>query len=464
MALITGLLHGDKAKKDMSRVSELSGRQLFQNLIGSGNGMRSDLRSGEFISDIYNEETSTPHAEMRATQKAYRTHSFVATASKLVINSLFGREVTVECEDSKTKRFHEKNTLPKLMEPLREAAEGYVVSGNGYVHKQRISDKVVNFEAISRPEKMWIDYTKGFKPVSYVLEQPRSINKENTDVDIKDYEVAYFDRKRRVHGVKYMPGEIIHFKQGTSHLPVYGRSTLASSLDDLKILRELLRDMAIIARYKAIPKKLWKLSRGKDGQHQVSNAQEEEFRKYINSLGDWENPVLGSINADVEDLTHKQTIEMIEPLTRMLTQNVTNTLGPNFYLNGDVTNYAVAKEQKNVFFLTIESMRDDFRKQINDVLREVSEQRGLSTDVSISFGDFDFPTREDRVKEATAAFTAGGLTINEYREELELEPVPETSEGGVGDLFSWDVKQGGGLQDQIQQALKGLPEPTNDLL
>ncbi len=431
-----------------SRESYKSREAYLMDFFRSRGGTGTNLRTSEFLSDLYNEELLTPHAEMREAERMYRSHTYVAAGVNLMTNAILGSDVSVEAEDDRSaqigSRFIEDN-----LGSIREAVENMVKTGNGYCEIARASGEPVKLIPMPRPEAMYIVWGEGFKPLYYVYELGYEAAKHHPDAS-EHTVYSGMGRSKKVKGIRYEPTEILHLKIGVSHVPVYGRSGLCSAVNDSKVLRELERDIAAIARYKVIAKKILNV-KDPDGLP-VSSEERNAFESYLKSIGDDENIITGGKEIEVQDLSysgqHYNPIEFIEYIKRKLTA----TLGPSFYLHGDETTYAVAEAQKQSYYLEIGAIRNQIRQPLNKLLSEKLTVMGFSDDkVDIVFGEFDFPTRKERLQETQKLFQTGLITLNEAREYLELEPV-ET----IGDAFSFELQgqPGGGMAPETVEHLK----------
>ena len=63
-------------------------------------------------------------------------------------------------------------------------------------------------------------------------------------------------RQFRIYGIPINKEKMIHFKLNIGVTGVYGQSYLASAINDNLILQELERSIAILAKYKAVPRKI----------------------------------------------------------------------------------------------------------------------------------------------------------------------------------------------------------------
>lgn len=426
---------------------EASGRQQMQDAIAYGGA---SLVNDDFINDIYNDDKLTPHKEQKEVAKMMRTNPYIYNRVTVEADSIIGKGIGFKTDDPKTQQFFERQIKPKMKNAIREQAENYAGKGNGYVEVIRDGKDVpINFEPIARSEKMYIDFSQGWTVEGYVLQMPRKHSEDS-------YTVPYTGRSTRtIHGVRFEENEIIHAKKGVSQLPPYGRSGLASAIDDYKVNREATRSKAMAAKFKTAAKKIIEVSTG-DG----SPANENETKDVRNKLegsSDAENVLLGNKRVEIKDLDYNipqlNLEQMLESTEKAMTQGM-----PSYASHGDVTNYAVAKEEGKLWYLRIQAEREDLKEAWNPVLQEIAEARGLDPEVELEFGAFDFPTRDQEVEEGQKMFKAGIATLNEAREKAGLKPLDDEEE--IGDGFKWELDAGSDnpLEDAMQQKLDEMED------
>lgn len=424
-----------------------SGQEWLRDLMTRGAGY-----GGGFLSDIYLDRVLTPHEEMYECEKMYRENAFITSVVELLKDIIIGRELTVETEDDATREFYEKwFRTSGYYRALGEAIENFIKCGNGYIQILRGLETGIPKKALAIPRvwNIWILKEKdenGNERLRYIEELPRYSKGEG----VKNFTV-YYEKdstyKKRIRGIEYK-NYIQHFKWGISHVSLYGRSPLASALSDGKILREIERAMAVIARYKAIPRKVINIT-NPDGTP-VESTEINEIIEYWNSLSDLENPVIGGKKVELQDLSYSGRELNFQVMIDYLKRKITTAFAPDFYVHGDVTTYAVALEQKNLFYLRVMALRRMIEEQINELLEEIRiknnslprSKRGhnwiLLHPAKVKFGEFDFETKEEERALALNLWNAGLITLNETRVMLGLDTIKED----FGDAYKWELQAG----------------------
>jgi len=432
---------GRGSQESQSTNQEASGRDQMAADIAYG-GM--SLVNDDFISDIYNDDELTPHKEQKEVAKMMRTNPYIYNRVQVEADSIIGRGLKFETDDAETQQFFRSQVLPKMKNAIREQVENYAGKGNGYVEIIRDGKGVpINFEPIARSEKMYIDFGKGWVIDGYVLQMPRNQSNDS-------FTVPYTGRSTRtIHGVRFEDDDIIHAKKGVSQLPPYGRSGLASAIDDYKINREATRSKAMAAKFKTAAKKILQI-RTADGSAANQN-QVDDVQQKFDLTGDAENILLGNKEVEVKDLDYNipqlNLEQMLESTEKAMTQGM-----PSYAAHGDTTSFAVAKEQGKLWYLRIQAEREDIKEVWNPVLREIAEARGLDPDVTLGFGAFDFPTRDQEVEESQKLFKNGIATLNEAREKAGLDPLDDDEE--IGDAFKFELTQDSPMEDAMQQKIE----------
>lgn len=398
----------------------LSASQQFQNA-RSGNF---SLKASEFISDILDDTKNTPHDEMRDTYRMISNDIQVSQSLTKKALLVMGRQLTVESDDDETIEHFEQEVIPEFRQPFLVAARNALGAGNGHVEVKRGEQTGVpmGFEEMSRPHKVYNVYAEdSMDVVGYIQESFRS----NTG---QKFQVLVSDRnKRTVRGQPFEKDDIIHLRVGSSAMPGYGRSDFQSGLDDYKISREMKRSQGIIARHKMNPRKAFVFNEDSDnggGIDEPGDTSQDTIRRErenkLSNLGEEENPVYHDLELDVIDYSYDPNIgenqEVLEKLSRDLTSPV-----PQFLTHASDSNRSTSRESMNVTQMELASIRERWRSQIDPIFQEIAEAHGLDEDVSVKFGEFNFPTRDEKTTETLQMWTSGVLTLGQTVNRLPFE-------------------------------------------
>jgi len=264
--------------------------------------MRGGATFGDFLTDIYGDTVLTPHEEMWACERMFRDNAFITSSVLLLRDIILGNNLSVETDDDFTREFWEQKFVNSgYLQALGEAIENYIKCGNGYIEllkglKTGLMKKAI---PIARAWRIWVIPKENGIGYDYIEQLPTGYRGEG----VKNYTVEYKGgyRKLTIRGILFK-NEIQHFKNGSTESTFYGRSLIAPAISDAKVLREIERAMAVIARYKAIPRKVINL-RNPDGSN-ISSSERDKFIDYWNSLTDIENPVITGKVIELADLSY----------------------------------------------------------------------------------------------------------------------------------------------------------------
>lgn len=399
------------------------------------------LKGGEFIDDIYNEEILTPHEEMRAGYRMLHNDPQVASAIGTRVDLIMGRKLGVKTDDDATQEYFNEEVMPKLKQPLRNALRDMSITGNGFVRIIRGQNTGVpmDFEEVQRPHKVYIKFKENSFEIDKYIIETRGTQKGET------FDVRYYDgRRKTVRGISVDSEDMIHFREGSGVVPKYGRSDFLSAVDSYKIKREMMRSQAVIARQKSIPRKLVKIN-GEEGggnvdvpQSGTTDEQKQQVESELSKMSDYQNPILYDTEVEVEDFDYDPSIGENQDVIKQLSKEIVSSM-PQYLTNPEDSNRATAKEEKQTIQLRMSSVRDNVSAEVNTVLQEVAEENGYDTKVGIQFGDFDFPTREEKLENAQILFSKGVITRNEARNMLDIEEVGEEQDGFADDVTDQDI-------------------------
>ena len=398
---------GQQQKKINFLTEQLSaGGQLWlSNAMRGKGGYGSNL-----IEDIYDDRLLTPHEEMRECRRMYLTNALAVTSVETATRVILGDQLSVDANKATTNFFEEIFEETDFMVALREGIENYIQIGNGYMEKLRNIKygTIGEFAPVPRPECMYHDVVKGVLQ-RYILEYPTSIRQKGAQY----FNIKYLGHQKRIYGIEIPKDRLIYFKYGVGAYSEYGRSPLASSVNDNKILREIERSFAIMARHKAVPKKFIRFidQEGND----ISDIERDKQINFMAETEDFENIVINR-KPEIQDMGYGGREINLEPAINHLKSKATSAIAPSFYIFGNETNYAVANKQMDIFLLKINDSRFvDIGKPINRMLRAMAIENNLDRKVRIKFGRFSFMDEKDTFSEWMNRYNIGACTLDEYR-------------------------------------------------
>lgn len=381
------------------------GGQLWLKNTTSGRG----AFNSNILQDIYGEKLMTPHEEMLECRRFYDTNTNVVSAVNAASKIIMGNNISVEANKTTIRFFEEMFEETKFVDSLKESVENFKLMGNGYMEKLKniYTGDVGNFTAITRPANMYLDVQNG-KLIRYIFYMPENLHSK----DIKNFTITYMGYRRTIRGIEMPPERIVHIKEGMGSYSEYGRGPLASASSDSKIMREIERSWAIIAKYKAVGKKIMRFtdSEGND----ISDTQRRNQIEFMRETDDYENIVVNR-KVEIQDLDYGGAEVNMQPCVDHLKTKSTGALIPSFYIYADATRYQTSGDQKDIFMLQVINDRDTISRMVNPLLRKIALMNGLDIKVKLKFGKFSFMSEQENIKKLKDEWDAHAITLNEYR-------------------------------------------------
>jgi len=409
--------------------------------------------------DIFGQEWYNPHEEMAKCRDAYNSNGLISSAVDSLTDFIMGNDLTVQSDDKSTENFFQKiidDSDPDMFETAREGVEQAIKIGNGYIELDfdTINGKRIptHFYPVPDGSRIYLNtdpygyplQKERLNPVTlqtekyydpseyYILRVPDSF-KPTRDMKVKTYILTYsFStwKEIRIRGIPIHRDKLMHFKWGLSDNGLYGRSFIASILDDHDILKRIEKALGIIAKYKAVPKKLIGPKEGEE----LSPDDADELAMYFQGLEDDENAIV-SKRLDAQDLSYAgKDIQMGTSIDHTR-KKIVSGLTPEFLIGyGMDVNKATAGQLMIAFMLRLETKRRLWCKQWTkrwiEPYRKVYPQLQKA---KVVFGELDFRSPLEKNNEIRARWQTNQITFNEMRKAL-----GESTIGKDGDKFYKD--------------------------
>mgnify|MGYP005661392775 CR=1 FL=1 len=143
-----------------------------------------------------------------------------------------------ECLRIKSNDIENFISQSRLNKELYPAVINFLLTGN--VYYEIIGGK---FYLVPDSSRVYIDFDENLNPIRYIWEVPRNAGLEGA----KQYQISYYGKKSwgkiSIYGTELK--NILHIKTGFNKIPIYGRSFLASVLNDVSILYEIEKSIGI---------------------------------------------------------------------------------------------------------------------------------------------------------------------------------------------------------------------------
>lgn len=435
-------------------------REIIQNLPASL-GVKKERRTvvgsfAPFRRDIYKWRFLDPHEEMRQNWEMYMYNAFVNAAINTLLRFITGNKIGVSSEDQDTAEFLEKYLSKRGFEnQMVDVILKTLICGNGYLEidydpMTGLPDK---FYSVADPSRIYINFDKYGNPKTDEEAYLQRVDPIYNEPDARWYELSYHIgysyHKIRIKAIPIHFLKLIHFRLNLSINGVYGRANIASVINDNETLMEMERAIAVIAKFRAVPKKL--ISYG-TAENPATPEEMNALAAYLDNLLPEENAIINK-EFKMEDLSFSGKTEGFTDYLHHIRRKIIAGNSPEFLLGlGDEVNRATAHEQLVAFLMGVESDRKIFTNQIEElilkpIIRYYNSRGGivtkegrklLSENVSVKFGDIDFETRQEKVNRVCQLWTSNAITLNELRDELGLERVED------GDVYyaDWNAKRG----------------------
>ena len=389
---------------------------------------------GHHYMNIYKDRILSPHMMMQEVEKAYGTNPIFRNAIDTITDFIFGGDITFKCDDKMSEV--RGNQLIKDLEFnywVPHAIRPTVRSGNGYVEMDfnpmtGLPQKFYPQAASSRWYINCDEHGKPRDPDEYYIQQV------DPGVKIKDakwFDLSYFAAGKfkyfRIYGIPVPKDKVIHFRMTMGPTETYGESHFMSCLDDNQILHELERSIAVIARYKAVPRKILELG---DKDNPATGEETDDFILYLESLERDEDPIVNK-PVKMQDLSYAGGDINLDYMFNHIRKKLFGGVIPDFLTGyGDQVNRATAQVQLISWVLSIYAKRKVFIREIErDVFNPWLEYEGLEKG-ELCFNELDFEEKGEKSTRVIQEWTANIHTLNRAKELL-----GESKLGDDGDVY-----------------------------
>ena len=295
----------------------------------------------KFPTNIFYEEQRTPHYEMDKAMELFETRPMVNAGIKQIARFIAGEEITVRSSDKRTHEF--LNDWIKLRPDLDNEIFNFIinvlVTGNGYVEMawkkmangDLVLDNIYNINDVSRVYKN-MDY-KGNDDQFWLYEVPIEVRMFPFMGEVKtpsfwkiNYVYGSYLFQKMIWAIPIHKSKIRHCKIGWSRDNIYGRGFLASAIDDGEVLKEILKNFSIIARYRALGRKIISIGSPEDP------ATLEDMDKLESDLKQIEDKDHIVINKPIraEPLSYTGENDPMETQIEFLRRDIASGLVPNY--------------------------------------------------------------------------------------------------------------------------------------
>jgi len=394
--------------------------------------MVTKLGAISFPANIFKDEKRTPHYEMEKSLEMFQTRPLINSGVKQFARFVLGEGVTIKSADEKTHEF--LNKWLDMRSNLQFEVFNMIVSGvcAGNVFCERTWKQMANGEwcidnlyNINDVSRCYVNLDTNEDDDFWFYEVPIEVKRfpfgvagHRTVETPKFFKVNYvygsYLWAKMVWAIPLHKSKIAHLKIGWSKDGIYGRSFLSSSIDDGEILTEILKNYAIIARYRALGKKIFSIGTPEDP------AGIDDIDKLESDLTCIEdrNHIIINKELKAEPLSYTGENDPMDTQLDFLRKDMTSGIIPNFLTPwNDEVNRATAGEVKIPFQLEIDSFKQHIVTFLNAII--IDELRTkysfINEDATFTFGEVDLESKEEKMGYARDLYQADVITMNEYR-------------------------------------------------
>lgn len=389
----------------------------------------SSMGALKFDTSVFKDQIRYPNWEMDQCLKIYSDRPQVNSGIKQYCRFILGEEVKAVSEDEKSQDFLQKwiDQRKNLMQEIFNFTIMTVVTGNGYLEPTYTKAKngvaiIDNLFNVPDPSRIYYNLdNKKTDDEFWLFEVPIEVKMfpfQGEEYKPKFYRVNYIRGsilfQRLVYAIPVHKSKLLHCKIGWSRDGIYGRSFLASAIDDAEILFEILKNLAIISRTRALNTKLISIGTEND------RATIEDMNKLDFDLKNRKESEHILINKPVSELnmSHQGRYDKMDSSIDFLRKDISSGLVPNFITpwNNEI-NRATAGETKIPFQMELNSYKENILQFLSDTVVDSLRKAYsfLAEDLRFEFGIIDLTSTEEKMAYAQAMFRDNVMTMNEYR-------------------------------------------------
>lgn len=447
-----------KAKKLTTQEQLLSVQDQLNNLVA---GFAYFGVTYKYAQDIYSETYLTIHQEKAKCKRAYRDNTFLQKAVNGFLNIIMGDNPHIQSPNKVLMGYSNRWLyFSNYLSEARNAIKQALIAGDGYLLKVKGDKGSYKYKNIEESEDMYIDWNYEENRPNRYIKRVYATEARAKDIKSPDYTTFTLNTPlgtETINGIEYSSDEIIHVKFLENVWGVYGRSPIGSALDDVDILNQMERSAAVIAKYKAIPKKMIFPDTTSEGEIMDDKAV-MKVKTVLQNMRDYESPVVGQKFSALNLTDGGQALDLT-PYFDYFKRKISIVMSPEFVVHGELVNRATSTEQKQSFFLDVCSVRTEFYGVIQEGANEgltasikTLEDQGVTVPKAkfeFVWGEYDVELREGKTLRITSEWNNGMITLNEYREQMGYD-----LDEDFGPAYKWELTSS--PEAQLGEQLKRL--------
>lgn len=395
----------------------------------------SQLGTGKFRLSLDKEAVKTPHWQMNKVLEMLESKPRLANGLKQHVRFLF-KGIEVLGSDVNSVEFVREwiKQRPKLKNELFNFAVLWAGAGTGYLEPTYIQktngQKVLdNIFHVPDPSIIYLNLNAKSEDEYWIMEVPFEVRQIDGQVP-KHHSIHYLMGsnifRRMVYGIA-LPKE--KFKQltfGWSRVGFYGNGLLTAAVDNEDIADEILKNWALMAKFRALGKKI--IGFYNENGQPMDPSELEAIKNQFQELEE-EDSLLVNKKFVSDSLTFAGEDNDFTTQIEYLRRDSGSSLVPNYMTPfSQDSSFATAREAKIPFQLELESEQDTLEKFLNDVILEELKKSypWIAKDTELRLERAELYSIDEKFQIVNQLYNLRAATFNELRVAAGYESV----EGG----------------------------------
>lgn len=409
----------------------------FKELLQKNSGRTaSSLSLTNFKLNLSKTRLKTPHYIMdRVYDMIEGRPSIKSALDQLTLFTL--NKVTFESEDAESVRLVEEWWKKRsfLIDEIELEKQNFLGPGTSYIepvyNNNNPSEGINTFYAVPDSSKIYLNIEADEDSDDYwLLEVPLNVS-EYGGQKPRFYNFNYVKGEyygtRQIYAVGYPKHKFIRRLMKGGRDPNYGWGLLSSAVDNDDVLREILKNWALMSKYRALARKIIGVYN-----HNGDPVDADEIESLQDDFRTMEEEDSIIVNKRIEstDLSFTGQDNSMEREYVDVHKEIGSSLVPNFMgpFSQD-SSLATAREAKVPFTHKINSLVEKDKRFYQEIIVEQGVKKvipGISDDLTISFGDSELYDWIEKVQIYLQLYNNRNITFNELRKNIGLSTV----EGG----------------------------------
>ena len=409
----------------------------------AGKSVSSTIGSSRFRTTLDKEALKTPHFRMDRVLQMMEDDTAVSSGLNQLILFLISN-AKFKSKDANTVKFANEwiRLRPNIADDLHNFAMLWAGCGNGYlepVYASRGTNNEKKFDNIicfNDPSVMYINIDRKSDDEYWLVQVPMDVRMQDGKTpEMCSVFYASGTQLQRfwIWAIKYPKTKFKHYTLGWNRGGMYGSGLLSSAIDNDDIKREILKNWALVAKFRAMGKKVFGFYT--ENGESIDPNEIEDIRQQFSALQEEESLILNR-KFDSADLTFTGQDNTMDAQIEYLHKSTGSALTPNFMTAfSQDSSLATATEAKIPFSLQLKSLQARLIVILNDaVVKPLIESYSfLSKDLSFELETPELYSRFDQFQLVAQLYNSRAATMNEMRKAAGLAPVQN------GDKWPTDV-------------------------